>query len=144
MCTGSVWRILKLEFSNYSNGGAEMVRVLVADKQASVRYALKVLLSGQEGVVLVGEAITMDECERGVSALEPDILLLDWELPGMVGKSSLDQLRTIRDSLKIIAMSGLPGVRFHAVSAGVNAFIPKTEPPDRLLAVLNSYKTVNS
>jgi DNA-binding NarL/FixJ family response regulator len=125
-------------------GGAEMVRVMVADKQASVRYALNVLLRRQEGLIFVGEAISMDECEQAVLQMKPDILLLDWELPGMLGQSSLERLRKTNANLKIIAMSGLPGVRFNAVAAGVNAFIHKTEPPDRLLAVLRSYQTIQS
>ena len=119
-----------------------MVRVLVADKQASVRYALKVLLSRQAGLVYVGEAATFDECKDAVSKLSPDILLLDWELPGMRGQASLEWLQKTNAALKIIAMSGLPGARFSAVAAGANAFIHKTEPPDRLLSVLKSYETV--
>jgi two-component system response regulator DesR len=125
-------------------GGVDMVRVLVADKQPSVRYALNVLLSRQDGVEVVGEAATLDACEQAVEQLMPDILLLDWELPGMLGRPSLERLREINAGQKIIAMSGLPGVRFSAVAAGVNAFINKTEPPDRLLSVIKSYETISS
>lgn len=115
------------------------MRVLVADQQASVRYALSVLLKRNKGMDFVGEAVNMDALVEQIRQVKPDVVLLDWELPGMEGQPSLIKLRQLNTSLKIIGMSGLPGVRFAAISAGVNGFIHKTDPPDRLLRLLTSY-----
>ena len=117
------------------------MRVLVADRQASVRYALKVLLLRQKRLTLVGEADTLISLVEQMRQLQPDLILLDWELPGMRGSSSIAVLRELNPQLTIIAMSGQPGVRHEAVAAGVNGFIPKTEPPDRLLELLKHYES---
>ena len=115
------------------------MRVVVADRQASVRYALKVLLLRQKMMEIVGEAQNMASLMEQMLQREPDLILLDWELPGMKGLSSIAVLRDLNPKLTIIAMSGLPGVRREALAAGVNGFIQKTEPPDRLLDLLKHF-----
>lgn len=83
----------------------------------------------------------MSSLVEQMCTLEPDLVLLDWELPGMMGPTSIAELREMNPQLTIIAMSGLPGVRHKAIAAGVNGFVPKTEPPDRLLALLKQYES---
>ena len=117
------------------------MRVFVADRQSSVRYALKVLLLRQKRLSLVGEAQTMKQLVEQMSLQKPDLILLDWELPGLDGRPSIVALREINPQLTIIAMSGLPGARHIAIDAGVDGFIQKTDPPDRLLALLNHYES---
>jgi DNA-binding NarL/FixJ family response regulator len=117
------------------------VRVVIADRQASVRYALRVLLLRKKMMEIVGEAQNMASLMEQMLQREPDLILLDWELPGMTGLSSIAALRDLNPELTIIAMSGLPGVRQEALAAGVNGFIQKTEPPDRLLDLLKHFST---
>ena len=117
------------------------MRVVIADRQASVRYALKVLLLRKKLMEIVGEAQNMASLMEQMLQREPDLILLDWELPGMTGLSSIAVLRDLNPGLTIIAMSGLPGVRQEALAAGVNGFIQKTEPPDRLLDLLKHFST---
>jgi DNA-binding NarL/FixJ family response regulator len=82
----------------------------------------------------------MDELLDQIDLVNPDIVILDWELPGLEGEASMTKLRGENPDLKVIAMSGLPGVRYAAISAGVNSFIHKTDPPDRLIRLLNTYE----
>ena len=117
------------------------MRVVIADRQASVRYALRVLLLRKKMMEIVGEAQNMASLMEQMLQREPDLILLDWELPGMTGLSSIAALRDLNPELTIIAMSGLPGVRQEALAAGVNGFIQKTEPPDRLLDLLKHFST---
>ena len=59
------------------------MRVLLADDQVKVRFALRVLLERQPDVAVVGEASDARELVDQLAATRPDALLLDWELPGL-------------------------------------------------------------
>ena len=57
------------------------MRILIADVQAKVRFALRVLLERQPSCEIVGEASTGDDLIAQVQASCPDLMLLGWELP---------------------------------------------------------------
>ena len=56
------------------------IRILIVDDDAAFRAAARHVLAGQ-GLVVVGEAVTLGEGRRGVAALRPDAVLLDVGLP---------------------------------------------------------------
>jgi DNA-binding response OmpR family regulator len=64
------------------------------------------------------------------------LVLLGWELPGLPAVDSLLALRQIRSDLMVIALSGRPEARQVALDAGANAFVSKSDPPERLLAAI--------
>jgi DNA-binding NarL/FixJ family response regulator len=107
------------------------VHILLADDQAKVRSALRLLLEQQPGVQVTGEAANAAEL-LGQKACA-DLVLLDWELPGLAPD---DTLLALRPHLKIIALSGRPQARQAALEAGADAFVSKIDPPERLLAAL--------
>jgi CheY-like chemotaxis protein len=73
-----------------------------------------------------------------LQATHPDLLLLDWELPGLSAIGSLAGLRKGFPAMLVVALSGQPEARRAALSAGVDAFVSKAEPPEQLLAALHS------
>ncbi|MCS7055866.1 MAG: response regulator transcription factor [Thermoflexales bacterium] len=115
---------------------AEPVRVLLADDQEKVRSALRLLIEQELGFFVVGEASAADELLHGILKTYPQIVLLDWELPGLPEAHKLDALRLIDPRLKIIALSGAPEARKSALAEGVDGFISKSEPPDGILRAL--------
>jgi DNA-binding NarL/FixJ family response regulator len=112
------------------------MRVLLADDQAKVRSALALLLTQEPDVEVVGEIGEVERLLTWVQATHPDLILLDWELPGDVSSNLFGILRAMCPRLKIIALSGLPEARQAALSAGADGFISKGDPPERLLATL--------
>jgi len=134
------------------------MRVLVADDQAAVRTALRWLLKEESGVSVVGEAVRAKDLLAQAEAIQPDLVLLDWELPGLlaVGLSTrsslgtieearcilLDVLHTLHSCPRVIALSGRPEVRQEALDAGVDDFVSKGDPPERLLAALRAIRMV--
>jgi DNA-binding NarL/FixJ family response regulator len=114
------------------------MRVLVADDQAHVRSAIQVLLKQETDVTVVGEVGEAGELLAQLWATHPDLLLLDWELPGLTAMGSLTILRNRFPALMVVALSGQPEARQAALAAGVDAFVSKTDPPEQLLAVLHS------
>jgi DNA-binding NarL/FixJ family response regulator len=108
-------------------------RVLLADDDPSVRSALRCVLEQQPGLVTAGEAATWDEALRRIRLCEPDVLLLDWELPGFTPAELASRLLS---STRVIAMSGRPDARLAALDTGAHAFVSKTDPPECLVAAL--------
>ena len=113
------------------------VRVLIADDQPQVRSALRLLLKQEAGTTVVGEASNLKQALEQAAEQRPDLLLLDWELPGGGGSAVLVGLRALRPGLKVIALSGRPEARWAALDAGVDAFISKGDPPEQFLAAVN-------
>jgi two-component system response regulator DesR len=113
------------------------MRVLLADDQAKVRSALRLRLEQEPGINVVGEATEADELLAQVGAARPDIVLLDWELPGLPRNDALSALRARCPHLKVIALSGRPEARRAALEAGADAFVSKGDPPEQLLAAVN-------
>lgn len=116
------------------------MRVLLADDQADLRSALRLLLEQEPGVESVGEVADVDALLSQVMRFQPDLLLLDWELPGLkpaeAARRLLATLHVQQPFLQVIVLSGRPESNRSALAAGADLFVSKTEPPDRLLAAL--------
>lgn len=112
------------------------MRVFLADDQAEVRSALRLLLEQEAEVIIVGEAAAAEPLLGQIAAAHPDVILLDWELPGCTQPGWLAGLRTGCPDLRVVALSGRPEARAASLASGVTAFVSKGEAPERLLAVL--------
>ena len=109
------------------------MQVLVADDQAKVRSAIRLMLEQDENVEVVGEAVDATGLLDWLKVLCPDLLLLDWELPGCEAESLISQIRRSCDQARVIALSGLPEARQAALDAGAHGFVSKGDPPEHLL-----------
>ena len=114
--------------------GETPMRILLADDQPKVRFALRTLLERKLGFEIVGEASDIREMWQQVEVGCPDLLLLDWELPGPKVHYLMSALHAICPGLQVIALSGRPEMRQAAMEAGVDAFVCKCDPPESLLA----------
>jgi DNA-binding NarL/FixJ family response regulator len=114
------------------------MRVLLADDQGKVRSALRLLLEHQAGVEILGEAVDTTGLLDWVKATCPDLILLDWELPGVPATALLPRLRDHCPGLQVVALSSRPEVCQAALDAGADAFVSKGEPPERLLAAVQA------
>jgi len=112
------------------------MRILLSDDQTQVRFALRMLLERQPGVEIVGETVAAGELLDRAKATCPDVVLVSWELPGLGERDSLSALRQGCPDLIVIALSGRPEARRAALEAGADAFVSKTDPPERLLALI--------
>jgi DNA-binding NarL/FixJ family response regulator len=113
-----------------------LMRVLLADNQPRVRFALRVLLERQSELEIVGEAASAEDVLNQTQTAHPDLILLGWELPGRAALDLLPALRKICPNVTVIALSGRPEARRAALAAGADAFVSKGDPPERLLAAI--------
>jgi DNA-binding NarL/FixJ family response regulator len=114
------------------------MRVILADDQPEVRSALRLLLEEKPGIQVLAEASTTRELLQQVRDNCPDLLLLDWELPGNDPAGLISLLRALCPQLTVIALSSRPQAKPAAVEAGVRHFICKSEPPEQLLTALDN------
>ena len=119
------------------------MRILIADDQHEVRFALRVLLDRQPGLVVMDDTADADTLLARTEDVCPDVLLLDWELPGLAAES-LSVLREMCPALLVIALSGRPEMRSAALSAGVDAFVSKADPPEALLEAVDHCRRIHT
>jgi len=112
------------------------MRILLADSQPKVRFAMRVLLERQPGLKVMGEAADADDLLNQAEMSCPDIVLIAWSLPGMAADGFLPALRGVCPDLSVIVLSGRPELRRAALDAGADAFVSKTDPPEYLLMAI--------
>src|SRR5687767_7470427 len=115
-----------------------MIRLIIADDQASVRRALRMKLELEPGVEVVGEADDGASALELVEALQPQVVLMDLRMPGMDGLSAT---RTLRKSapqtgVVILTLYDDATARSLALEAGAVALVGKHEPCEVLLDAL--------
>jgi CheY-like chemotaxis protein len=119
------------------------MHILSADGQPRVRSAIRLLLEQQPEANVVEEVANAQELLKHVGNRCPDVLLLDWELPGLTPEKLLGTLHTIYPDLFIIVLDSKPQTRQVALEAGADGFVSKNDPPERLLAAIESFKDLD-
>jgi CheY-like chemotaxis protein len=117
------------------------MRILLADDNGEIRAALRLLLEelGEEDILEAADAGRAMEISEQAPV---DLVLLDWELPGRPSQPEGGTARLVRGlkekapACRVIAMSSIPEVDYASVLAGCDGFIGRTDPPDRLVALL--------
>ncbi len=115
------------------------MRILLADDELNVRFALKVLIQQRPQWEIVEEAVDANSLLAQLAKECPDIVILDWLLPGLKKSGSLSALRQICPDLFVIAVSGRPELGEAALKAGADVFVSKIDPPERLLAAIAEF-----
>ncbi len=115
-----------------------MIRVVVVDDEALVRDALVAVLGMQEGIEVVGEAARGDEGAALIAKVEPDVAVLDLQMPGLDGiETAVAAARTSPKTRCIVVTShARPGYLKKALASGVAGFVPKTTPARALADVI--------
>jgi two-component system response regulator DesR len=116
------------------------MRVLIADDQADVRSALRILLEHTDGDFKFEEAGDIASLFEKAEAFRPEIILLDWELSGSSMWDEVSSLRKLVCGVTIIALSCRPEAARTARAAGVDAFVSKGENSDILLETIHKVK----
>lgn len=104
------------------------VRVLIVDDSALVRQMLREILAADPAIEVVGYAADANAARDKIRALEPDVLTLDVEMPGMNGISFLRRLMRLHP-IPVVMVSSLTedgaAVTLDALAAGAVDFVAK-------------------
>jgi DNA-binding NarL/FixJ family response regulator len=108
-------------------GGGSGRRVLIVDDSPQVRQELRTLLPLAGDIEIVGEAADGWEAIRLARALQPEVVLMDLEMPLLDGYEATRQIKADSSSCRVVALTvyGSPASRDQASEAGVDAFLVK-------------------
>ena len=111
-----------------------MIRILLADDQHLVRGALAALLGMQDDFDVVASVADGAAAVDAAVALQPDVALLDIEMPRLDGISATAAIRAQAPAVRVMILTtfGRPGYLRRAMDAGAAGFMVKDAPPDRL------------
>jgi len=109
------------------------MNILIGDAQPRIRFGLRLLFEQQPGWNVAGEVEDAQSLLDAVRLGCPDIVLIDWELPGMPAEELLALIRQQCPCLGVVFMSGKLELRSMALLAGADIFAYKADPPEKLL-----------
>jgi len=115
-----------------------MIRVLLAEDQAMVRGALAALLSREQDIEVVAEVARGDEVVQAALATQPDVALLDIEMPGGDGLAATQALRNALPTCRSVILTtfGRSGYLRRAMESGAVGFLLKDAPAAELAVAL--------
>ncbi|MDR1808513.1 MAG: response regulator transcription factor [Propionibacteriaceae bacterium] len=116
------------------------IKVLLVDDQSLMRMGFAMVLKAEPDIEVVGEAADGKRALAQVSALKPDVVLMDVRMPGMDGIEATRQIVAARPETKVIVLTtfDLDEYAFGALKAGASGFLLKDVRPDDLVAAIRS------
>jgi DNA-binding NarL/FixJ family response regulator len=116
------------------------LRVLIADDHPIFREGLSMLLATEEGVEVVGEAATTSEAVAAAAALQPDVVLLDVDMPEAGGLAVLPDLVQAAPSARVVMLTMMDDddTLAEALRAGAHGYLLKGVGRVEVAAALRS------
>lgn len=118
----------------------KQIRVLLVDDHSGVRTGIKNLLRTASDMVVVGEGANGAEAIELVASRDPDILLLDIELPDQRGDKVMRRIHALQPDMKVLAVSSYSDRDYilGMLENGAAGYITKDEAPLMLLEAIRS------
>lgn len=115
-----------------------MLRILLFEDNAALRESLADLLASTPDLQLVAAYPTAQGAERWVRHHQPDVVLLDIDLPGRSGLEALPAIRAAHPGAEVVMLTVFDdnGRVFEAIRQGATGYLLKSTPPEGLLTAL--------
>jgi DNA-binding NarL/FixJ family response regulator len=111
---------------------------MIVDDQPAIRRGLRMALTAEPDLSVVGEADSGEAALDLVTSLHPDVVLMDIELPHMNGITATRTIQAIHPPAAVIILSIHDDAltRARAAEAGAAAFVAKSMPAETLLTAI--------
>lgn len=120
-----------------------MIRVMVYEDNAELRESLKELINGSEGMNCISAFSGCIHAGEEVMALQPDVVLMDIDMPGMNGIDGVKQIRSVRPETHIIMLTVFDDNQrvFDAICAGATGYLLKRTPDEKIIEAIRDVQT---
>ena len=117
-----------------------MIRILLADDQSLFREALRMLISAQPDLEVVGEAANGEEAIKLADSCRPNVVLMDLQMPVMNGVAATRRLHSTQPDCHVIALTTFDGDEyiFDCLRAGAVGYLLKDAPSENLFAAIRA------
>ncbi|MFG6444770.1 response regulator [Microbacterium sp. P06] len=115
------------------------IRVLLVDDHAMMRAGFRTILSLEDDIAVVGEAANGAEAVAAASALDPHVICMDVQMPGMDGLEATRRIvadATTDAAVLIVTTFDRDDYLFEALSAGASGFLLKNAGPEELVSAV--------
>lgn len=104
-----------------------MIRVLIADDHLVVREGLQLILSMEDDMAVVGEAVDGETAVRLAGELQPDVVLMDLRMPGMGGMEAIGRILAEWPDMAIVILTTYneDDLMLRGLQAGARGFLLK-------------------
>ncbi|WNC15662.1 response regulator transcription factor [Brevibacillus brevis] len=115
-----------------------MIRIVIAEDQRMLLGALASLLDLEEDMKVVGRASNGEDAVKLVHQHQPDICIMDIEMPVKSGLEAAEELKGSGCKVMILTTFARPGYFERALKAGANAYLLKDSPSEELASSIRS------
>jgi DNA-binding NarL/FixJ family response regulator len=115
---------------------SKKIRILIVDDSLSFRMGMRALLEIQPDMQEVGMAPTGHKALELVEELQPDLVLLDAQMPDLTGIEVTQKIKSRWPKVKVILMTMYSDYRSKAIEAGADTFLTKGIPPEHILSLI--------
>jgi len=111
------------------------IRVVLADDHPVVRDGIRAMLEREPDITVVGEAANGAEALRLAQEMEPDVLLLDMEMPGFSGVKVAKKLQEMNSPVRILGLSAYDDRQYvlNLLANGATGYLTKDEAPHAIV-----------
>jgi DNA-binding NarL/FixJ family response regulator len=116
-----------------------VIRVVLADDQPLVRTGLRMILSAETDVEVVGEAADGAQAIALCEETAPDVVLMDVRMPGIDGIDATRAVTAVPDPPRVLVLTtfDLDDIVYDALRAGASGFLLKDAPEERLVTAIH-------
>ncbi|MBO0923746.1 response regulator transcription factor [Cellulomonas sp. zg-ZUI199] len=117
-----------------------MIRVLLVDDQALIRMGFRMLIDSSDDLEVVGEAQDGQSAIEQVTALRPDVVLMDVRMPGVDGIAATERIVAAHPDTRVLVLTtfDLDEYAFAALRAGASGFLLKDAAPAELATAVRT------
>jgi DNA-binding NarL/FixJ family response regulator len=114
------------------------IKLFIVDDHPVFRQGLRDVLETDPQLQVVGEASTGEEAIDLTPGLNPDVILMDVNLPDIMGLQVTRKIKNYLSDTKVVVITGYDDVEqvYHAIRAGASAYCPKDIAPEALIDVI--------
>ncbi|MBS1773531.1 MAG: response regulator transcription factor [Bacteroidetes bacterium] len=114
------------------------IRVCIIEDDATIREGYVYLIGNTEGFNVVGNYASFEDATKKLVADDPDVILLDVELPGISGIDAIPKIKKLLPETYIIILTVYEQdmLIFRALGNGASGYLTKNTPPEKIISAI--------